>query len=196
MEKKLFVVKYTGAFGFIKPWTAVRDSETFSQQFLTPSIVEGIEKKLFSELLNTEGIQKIVAHRLSYAQITNQQEVIQTRGWNSKRRGKEFEFDRPKAIINRGLLQNPILHLAFTDEVNAQKAFTQHICLCRNEDLVYPTDIIETNYKAFEEDEEQFFGYELVFEENKKSFLVGYHRSTGQPMYGWLKVIGNPVKSF
>ena len=42
----MFVVKYSGQFGFIKPWTAVRDSETFSQQFLTPSIVEGIEKKL------------------------------------------------------------------------------------------------------------------------------------------------------
>ena len=45
----LYVVKYTGMFGFIKPWTAVRDSETFSQQFLTPSIVEGIEKKLFPQ---------------------------------------------------------------------------------------------------------------------------------------------------
>ncbi len=42
-----FVVKYIGPFGFIKPWTAVRDSKTFSQQFLTASIVEGIEKKIF-----------------------------------------------------------------------------------------------------------------------------------------------------
>ena len=54
-----YVVKYSGPFGFIKPWTAVRDSETFSQQFLTPSIVEGIEKKLFPELLGEEGIKKI-----------------------------------------------------------------------------------------------------------------------------------------
>jgi len=30
-----FVVKYTGPFGYLKPWTAVRDGETFSQQFLT-----------------------------------------------------------------------------------------------------------------------------------------------------------------
>jgi len=44
-----YVVKYSGPFGFIKPWTAVRDSKTFSQQFLTASIIEGIEKKLFSE---------------------------------------------------------------------------------------------------------------------------------------------------
>lgn len=43
MDNILYVVKYSGPFGFVKPWTAVRDSETFSQQFLTPSIVEGIE---------------------------------------------------------------------------------------------------------------------------------------------------------
>ena len=29
----MFVVTYKGQFGFIKPWTAVRDGETFSQQF-------------------------------------------------------------------------------------------------------------------------------------------------------------------
>ena len=52
MDEKLYVIKYVGPFGFIKPWTAVRDSETFSQQFLTPSILEGIEKKLFPELLD------------------------------------------------------------------------------------------------------------------------------------------------
>ena len=45
----IYIVKYTGPFGFIKPWTAVRDSETYSQNFLTPSIIEGIEKKLFPE---------------------------------------------------------------------------------------------------------------------------------------------------
>ena len=44
----MYIVTYKGKFGFIKPWTAVRDGETFSQQFLTPSIIEGIEKKLFA----------------------------------------------------------------------------------------------------------------------------------------------------
>ena len=38
----LYIVKYSGPFGFIKPWTAVRDEKTFSQQFLTPSIIEGL----------------------------------------------------------------------------------------------------------------------------------------------------------
>lgn len=53
----MYVVTYTGKVGFIKPWTAVRDGETFSQQFLTPSMIEGIEKKLFPELLEKHGIQ-------------------------------------------------------------------------------------------------------------------------------------------
>lgn len=193
---KYFVVKYSGPFGFIKPWTAVRDSETFSQQFLTPSIVEGIEKKLFPELLNIRGIHKIVGHRLSYDQVSGHQEVIQTRGWNSTRKGREFLFDRPKAILIRGVLQNPILHLAFLTEADALIAATQHVCLCRNEDMLYPEAVIENQKEGFENDEEAFPGFELVFEKNEKSFLVGYHRVSNEPMYGWIKVVGQPITSF
>lgn len=190
-----YVVKYSGPFGFIKPWTAVRDSETFSQQFLTPSIVEGIEKKLFPELLGKHGIKKILGHRLSYDQISGQQEVIQTRGWNSTRRGKEYLFERPTAIIIRGVLQNPVLHLALTTREDAEIANRQHICLCRNEDILYPEGIIETDKNSFEESEELFSGYELVFEKNEKSFLVGYHRVMNEPMYGWIRVVGQPVNA-
>jgi hypothetical protein len=191
-----YIVKYTGPFGFIKPWTAVRDSETFSQQFLTPSIIEGMEKKLFPELLGTQGIHKIAGHRLSYDQVSGQQEVIQTRGWNSIRKGKVFLFERSKAILIRGVMQNPILHLAFLSAEDASIARTQHICLCRNEDMMYPDEVIETTKKLFEENEELFPGFELVFEKNEKSFLVGYHRVSNEPMYGWIKVVGQPVSSF
>lgn len=190
------VVKYVGPFGFIKPWAAVRDSETFSQQFLTPSIVEGIEKKLFPELLSERGIKKIARHRLSYDQINGQQEVIQTRGWNSKRQGKQFLFERPTAVLTRGILLNPILHLAFTSSDDAQKAFSQHICLCRNEDVLLPESVNVISVENFDNDIETFSGYELVFENNDNSFLVGYNRQNGTPMYGWLKTIGNPVKNY
>lgn len=195
MEKTIYVVKYSGPFGFIKPWTAVRDSETFSQQFLTPSIVEGIEKKLFPELLNEVGIKKIIGHRLSYDQISQQQEVIQTRGWNRTKKGKQFLFERPTAIIVRGVLLNPILFLAFESKEDAEKAFQQHVCLCRNEDVMLPIDLVEIKKSDFD-DEEQFSGFELVFEDNEKSFPVGIDRKTGQSMHGWLKVIGNPVKAY
>ena len=193
--EKYYVVKYSGSFGFIKPWTAVRDSETFSQQFLTPSLVEGIEKKLFPELLEEKGIKKILRHRLSYSQINQQQEVIQTRGWNSTRKGKQILFDRPTAVLIRGVLLEPILHLAFSNREDAEKAFVQHICLCRNEDILMPIEIIEVSKEDFD-NEEMYNGYELIFEKNENSFQVGYHRFTNEPMYGWLKIVGNPINSF
>lgn len=189
-----YIVKYTGQFGFIKPWTAVRDSETFSQQFLTPSIIEGIEKKLFPELLNQNGIKKIIANRLSYTQVSQQQEVIQTRGWNSTKKGKQILFERPKAILIRGVLLQPVLFLAFSNKQDAEAAFKQHICLCRNEDMLMPSEIKQVSKEIFDNDEE-YAGYELVFEKNENSFHVGYDRRTNQPMYGWLKIVGTPVRS-
>lgn len=192
--EKYYVVKYTGPFGFIKPWTAVRDSETFSQQFLTPSIVEGIEKKLFPELLSESGIKKIKRHRLSYTQVNQQQEVIQTRGWNSTRKGKQILFDRPTAVLIRGVLLEPILHLAFTTKEDSEMAFKQHVCLCRNEDVLMPVEMFEVSKEDFD-NQEDFNGYELIFEKNEQAFQVGYHRLTNEPMYGWLKIIGTPINS-
>ncbi len=195
----MFIVRYAGMFGFIKPWTAVRDEEVYSQQFLTPSIVGGIERKLFPELLKKDWeIYKIKGHRLSYSQISQQQEQTQPRGWNSKKAGKGKEYSRPYSILNRGILVNPVLYLAFETKEDAETASKQHICLARNEDILYPEpEIIETTEQEFEENEEMFSGFELVFEKNDNSFLVGYNRmNNNKAMYGWLKVVGNPVKTF
>ena len=161
MDEKLYVIKYVGPFGFIKPWTAVRDSETFSQQFLTPSILEGIEKKLFPELLDISGIKKIVRHRLSYDQVSQQQEVIQARGWNQTKKGQKYLFERPTSIIVRGVLLNPVLYLAFKDLKDAEQALMQHVCLVRNEDVMLPQQILTLSESEFD-DEETFAGFELV----------------------------------
>ena len=111
-----YVVKYTGTFGFIKPWTAVRDGETFSQQFLTPSIIEGMEKKLFPELLENNGeIRKIQRHKLSYDAIDSQQEVTQTTGWKVSKK----EMTRERSILKRGVMLNPVLYLAFAEKSDA-----------------------------------------------------------------------------
>jgi hypothetical protein len=192
--EKLYVVKYSGPFGFIKPWTAVRDSETFSQQFLTPSIVEGIEKKLFPELLSKNGIRKIIGHRLSYSQVSQQQEVIQTRGWNTTKKGKQILFERPTAVLIRGVLLQPVLSLAFTNKEDAENALQQHVCLCRNEDILLPLEMKEIAQKDFDS-EEDYAGYELIFERNDNSFQVGYDRNTKEPMHGWLKIVGTPVRT-
>ena len=185
-----YVVKYEGHFGFIKPWTAVRDSETFSQQFLTPSIIEGIEKKLFPELLSMQGIQKIVRHRLTYAGISRQQEKTQTLGWEYKKKDKMLM--RPSSILLRGVLLYPDLYLAFESLEDAQQASLQHICLCRNEDLLWPSEKIE---QMSEEQFNEINGFELRFGQAYGSFLVGYNRFNNAPMYGWIESTQNPLKT-
>lgn len=192
MGNTLYIVKYTGPFGFIKPWTAVRDSETFSQQFLTPSILCGIERKLFPELLSEPfGLYRIQTHRLSYSGLSMQQEQTQPRGWNRRKGGLE----RPRAILMRGVMLSPTLHLAFQSREDAETALRQHICLCRNEDIMLPEAEIEVVTET-DFNQPPFDGFELVFEDSEQSFIVGYNRFDGnQPMVGWLKVVGNPVKT-
>ncbi len=202
----MYVVKYTGQFGFIKPWTAVRDEETFSQQFLTPSMVAGIERKLFPELLKEDfGIFKIKRHRLSYSQVSSQQEQTQGIGFNSGLIDRVKHYSRGSfknnninfGILTRGVLLNPVLFLAFENLEDAKTAQKQHICLARNEDILYATDEIHNiSEEEFDSNEDLFRGYELIFEENEDSFMVGYNRlDNNKPMYGWLKIVGNPVRN-
>ena len=180
---KYYVVKYEGPFGFIKPWTAVRDGETFSQQFLTPSIVEGMRQKL--------EVKKILRHKLTYQTMSRQQEVTQSRGWKVLR--KQKMLIRPTAILDRMVLLEPTLFLAFETLEEAQQAYKQHLCLCRNEDLVFPAEMI---LELTENEFNQLAGFELRFGENEQSFLVGYNRFKGNaPMYGWLEVSNNPLKN-
>jgi len=176
-----YVVKYTGPFGFIKPWTAVRDSKTFSQQFLTPSIIEGIRQKL--------EVKVILRHKLAYTSISVQQEQTQTRGWEKKTQMKMMV--RNQSILERGVMIDPILYLAFESESDALKASQQHICLCRNEDVLLPDLIIE---QKTETEFDEITGFELKFGENEKSFLAGFDRfNNSQAMYGYLEITGKPV---
>ena len=195
--EKYYVVKYSGPFGFIKPWTAVRDSETFSQQFLTPSIVEGIEKKLFPELVKQDetgflekGINKIKRHRLNYLGIDIQQERTWAKGG--------FQFSKEKSnyktnlgILKRGVMLNPNLYLAFENIEDGKSAFEQNICLCRNEDILLPEELLELNETEFESIE----GFELKFTNKDTGFKVGYNRfNHAEEMFGELIVSRNPIR--
>lgn len=188
--EKYYVVKYTGPFAFIKPWTAVRDSETFSQQFLTPSIVEGIEKKLFPELLEEVGIKKILRHRLSYCGIDVQQERTWSKGGFKVSKDKK-QYKTNLDIIKRGIILYPHLYLAFNSKDDADRAMCQTICLCRNEDLLHPEETIKIDTKDFD----NIDGFELIFKEENKGFLVGNNRfDDASKMYGELMVHGNPIR--
>ena len=143
---------------------------------------------MFPELLGVNGICKIRRHKLEYATMNVQQEVVQTRGWEEKK-GKMQP--RPRSVLKRSVLQNPILHIAFDSIEDARIAYKQTICLCRNEDILFPDNEIE------EMTEEQFAnlsGFELRFGKNDQSFLVGYNRfNKCLPMYGWLEYCGKTL---
>ena len=185
MDDQLYVVTYTGPFGFIKPWTAVRDERTYSQQFLTPSIVEGMRQKL--------EVSGILRHRITHKGFSTQQETVQSRGYKRKTTKKynTVEYERKTSIIKRGVMLSPHLYLAFPTEDDAQQAHRQHLCLCRNEDVVYPTGAIQL---MAEEEFNGLTGFELIFGQGPDAFLVGYNRfEDNAPMYGSLTVTGNPV---
>lgn len=176
------LVTYQGPFGYLKPWTAVRDGETYSQQFLTPSVIEGMRQKL--------GVEAILRHKLCYKGLSLQQEQTQPRGW--KYESKKKQMSRPRSILVRGVMLEPELWLAFASREEADWAFTQHLCLCRNEDLVLPVTQTEMPVDQFE----TLPGFELRFAENSapEAFLVGYNRfADGLPMYGRLEITGNPL---
>ncbi|MDY0254128.1 MAG: hypothetical protein RBR30_06910 [Tenuifilaceae bacterium] len=193
----MYIVKYSGPFGFIKPWTAVRDIETFSQQFLTPSIVEGIEKKLFPELLNEKGvIKKIMRHRINYCGIDVQQEKTWSKGGFQKEKkkdsdGREYFKAKNLGIINRGVLLEPNVYLVFNLKEDAERAFAQTICLCRNEDLLHPETLTEMSEEEFN----GINGFELIFSDEHNGFKVGHNRfDNANEMYGDLVVYGNPIR--
>lgn len=192
--KNFFVVKYVGQFGFIKPWTAVRDSETYSQQFLTPSILEGMEKKLFPELLDEQfngKIVKIKRNRLNYQGLDMQQERTWSKGGIDIYKDKG-QYKTNLGILIRGVMLNPHLYLAFDNQEDAAIAMTQTLCLCRNEDLIFPMEILEMST----EDLDTIEGFELIPSDINTGFKVGHNRfDEASEMYGELHVFGNPIRS-
>ena len=177
------VVTYTGPFGYLKPWTAVRDDETYSQQFPTPSVIEGMRQKL--------GVSTILRHKLTYTGLSMQQEQTQPRGWTHEK--KKGIMGRPRAILVRGVLLAPKLHLAFTTEQEATAAASQHLCLCCNEDIVLPVAQLSLSEAEFD----ALPGFELrpTAATEPGAFLVGFNRfANGAAILGRLEMVSNPIR--
>ena len=185
MDSNFYVVSYSGPFGFIKPWTAVRDELTYSQQFLTPSTIEGMRQKL--------DVSSILRHRLAHEGFSVQGETTQSAGIDRKTvksRG-EVTYKRATAVMDRGIMLNPRLHLAFPSHEDAEAAHRQHLCLSRNEDVVMPNGLIREMSPA---NFDGLTGFELRFGRSEDAFMVGYNRyEDGKPMYGTLTITGDPV---
>ncbi|MBC9915350.1 hypothetical protein [Chitinophaga varians] len=187
-----YVVKYSGPFGFIKPWTAVRDSETFSQQFLTPSVIEGMEKKLFPELLEETGGGRVIRrHRLNYCGVDVQLERTWSKGGFKYTKEKGI-YKSNQSTLKRGVLLMPHLYLAFDEQTYAERASYQTICLCRNEDLLFPDEVKQMPEVEFN----GISGFELQPADAATGFKVGHNRfGEGRSMYGKLVITGYPIRN-
>lgn len=130
---------------------------------------------------------------MNYCGIDVQQERTWAKGGFSFTKEKGI-YKTNLGIIKRGIMIEPNLYLAFMILEDAERALKQSICLCRNEDLLYPVSLQEMQKEQFE----QIQGFELVWETlNEKCFKVGYNRfQDAEEMFGELKVIGNPIRSY
>lgn len=187
-EVIMYLVKFKGTFGYIKPWSAVRDELTYSQQFLSFSTVMGIEKKLFPDLLSEKGLKKILRYKLRFSGYSLQQEVIHAKKTSSAK--------PDKSILKRGILINPELSILFHSIEDAQAAVVQHICLCRNEDILFPEETIsEISLEEFN----SLPGFELRFDLTEDKFMTGFNRyilddnGNASRDFGTLTITDNPL---
>src|SRR5699024_7444357 len=141
--------------------------------------IEGMRQKL--------QVDEILRHKLSFTNFSKQQE--QTRPKLIKKWGSGF------SIIERGLMIKPILTLGFKSRKDAQRALEQHLCLCRNEDIVLPDG--ERGIKEMPTEEfDSIPGFELEFTDSEEGFMVGYNRFEDyEPMYGSLEITGDAIKN-
>jgi len=184
MSTSLFCLRYTGPFAFIKPWTAVRDETTYSQTYLSPSTVKGLSQKLFG-LGETDRIRR---YRLHFDVIDEQQE--QTWAPLRKISNKDGVPTLNNGIVNRGVLLNPVLTLAFASREDAEAALGQHICLARNEDVLLPD--ADEGIRAMEEAAfDALPGFELRPADADSGIPAGRDRyQDGAPMtYGQLVIV-------
>lgn len=169
-----YVVIFTGPIGFIKPATAVRDEQIYSQRFLSPSTIEGMRQKLGVSSIDRA---RLYAERLSSAQReTNQAPTPRTRS----------TLSRNTSIVDRHLLVHPRLHLGFRNREDADLAATQHLCLCRNEDVVLPVQLQQMTGAEFD----ALPGFSFVSNEDG-GVVAGFNRYTNEYDRGDIIFVGD-----
>lgn len=167
----MYVVKYKGPFGFIKPFSAVRDETTLSQKFLTESSIEGIKR-----YLECEG--NIIRNKIYYDGTSSQQECIESIG-GTKKSGKS------KSKYVRIVLLNPILYLGFEKKEDAERAFKNIVHLSRMEDIMIPFDKEEMTNEEFD----SLNGIESFKSDSEQGHFVGFNKYTKEKMYVTIKVV-------
>lgn len=174
----IYAIKYEGVFGFIKPFTSMRDELINSEKYLYPSTINGIEKKLFNNIQN-----RIIGHRLNFDSLSLQNETTRSIGLVNNR--------HKNGIVKRYVLINPKLFLFFYNFNDATMASKKSIFLSRNEDILYPNNKI---YKLNENELENIDGFEGVEtnENDPEGVFVGFNKYTQKRQYIKLEIYGTP----
>lgn len=167
----MFVVNYKNSigpsFGFIKPYNAVRDSETYSLTYFPTSMVNGISERLFGE----NEINHIVRHKLSYDTERGLQEEGVHTVVNSFVDAKEIT-----SIHKKNFLTDVCVTLAFNTLEEAKHAQEQAIYVGQFEYALFPKqeDIVEMTDEEFS----SITGVETfaASEDDENSLFVGFNR--------------------
>lgn len=178
-----YVVKYTGEFGFIKPFTSMRDDFINSEKYLYPSTINGIEKKIFNDIQD-----RIVRHRLDFDSLSEQKETTKSISPKTEN-GKTF-YERN--LISKIFLINPKLYLFFDNIEDAEIANKTVVFLSRNEDILFPNkNIININDNEID-NVDGFEGVKTTMEDEEGMF-VGFNKYTNKRQYIRLEIFGEPT---
>lgn len=164
-------------FGFIKPYNAVRDEETYSLTYIPTSMLNGIE---FENGLPFDSIKR---HKLIFRQDGMAFEQVKTHLYavmNKKRDGllslslskNEKERDNEINIYKIHKLVNPEIILAFDDKELAEKMSNSMIYVGRMEYQIFSGDVEEMSEEEFNEID----GVETFPTNNEYAVFCGFNR--------------------
>ena len=154
--RKIYCVTYRNIikpyYGYIRPWNAVRDDETWSLTYLTPSMIDGIGIELGIE-------NKIVRHKLVFDKTHMETDFTKCVVYckNNKRN---------QTVHKRHTLVNPIITLGFETYEDAMLAMGLPIYCGQNIYPIYP--FVNDGIKEMTDAEfDELYGVE-TFETNEE----------------------------
>lgn len=154
---KLYCIVYGGGlYGFIKPYNAVRDCETFSNTYLPPSLIMGIVKEN-----NLSG--QIVRHKLQFDGMCS----------SDFKRSRVFTNIESMFTIRHSLV-HPVITLAFDTKADYEIMLHQSIYVGQHEYLAMPI----RSFVCSESDFDGLPGVEtfLTTKEDPEGFYCGNNR--------------------
>lgn len=170
-------------FGFFRPYNAVRDSETYSLTYLTPSILNGMEENMDIPF------GSIKRHKLTFSKERMDKEQVKTSfgyRWENGEQIKCSNDGNTSGIHLKHCLINPVIVLGFENKEFAEIASKSTLYLGQTEYLVYPSNGV---YEVSEKEFDELPGVE-TFPSDENGVDCGFNRfKNNEPMFIGIKRI-------